>query len=47
MRRLTQGISAVVLGIVSVFFVSGCDDVSSQVLDTIGLAGDIVSVWLN
>ena len=47
MRRMTRGLTAVVLGIASIFFVTGCDDVSGQVLDTIGLAGDIVGVWLD
>jgi hypothetical protein len=47
MRRLTYGLSAGILGVVSIFLITGCDDVSGQVLDTIGFAGDIVSVWLD
>jgi hypothetical protein len=47
MRRLTFGLTAVVLGVASILLITGCDDVSGQVLDTIGFAGDIVSVWLD
>jgi hypothetical protein len=43
---MTRGLMAAVLGMASILLVTGCDDVSGQVLDTIGMAGDIVSVWL-
>lgn len=36
-----------VAGLVMVLYVSGCDDVEGQVADTIGLAWNIVSVWLD
>jgi hypothetical protein len=32
-------------GVIAILSISGCD-VTGQVLDTIGLAGNIVSVWL-
>lgn len=44
MQRLTRG-AMLVLGIISILYVTGCD-VSQQVLDTIGLAGDIAGVWV-
>lgn len=44
MQRLTRG-AMLVAGVVSILFVTGCD-VGTQVLDTIGLAGDIVGVWV-
>jgi hypothetical protein len=46
MRQMTRGLMAAVLGIVSIFFVTGCTDVTQQVLDTIGLAGNIAGVWV-
>jgi hypothetical protein len=46
MYQMMRTLTVVVLGMASILFVTGCTDVSGQVLNTIGLAGDIVSVWL-
>lgn len=44
MRRLTRG-AVLGFGVVALLSITGCD-VTQQVLDTIGLAANIVGVWV-
>ena len=44
MQRLARGLVFVV-GLTSLLYVTGCD-VTQQVVDTIGLAGDIAGIWV-
>lgn len=44
MQWLARGL-VLVIGAVTLLSVTGCD-VTQQVLDTIGLAGNIAGVWL-
>jgi hypothetical protein len=46
MYRMTRTLTVVVLGMASILLATGCTDVTQQVLDTIGLAGNIAGVWL-
>lgn len=46
MRRLACGLMMAVVAVASLVFMTGCD-VRGQVLDTIGLAGQITGTWLN
>jgi hypothetical protein len=46
MYQMARALTIVVLGMASILFVTGCTDVTQQVLDTIGLAGNIAGVWL-
>jgi hypothetical protein len=44
MKRLAGGLVFVV-GLASLLYITGCD-VTQQVIDTIGLAGDIAGIWV-
>jgi hypothetical protein len=44
MQRLTRGI-VFAAGLLSLVYITGCD-VTQQVIDTIGLAGQIAGIWV-